>query len=226
MEITKRLIEFILSGILIILSLTFLFYCIFPKEVHSLLDQAEKSTSYIFNNATLATALFTAISYAVGLVSENMVQNLFEGLLDKTKHNQINDFLKRSFTAIKDTPVIKAFSLDTDEPIDKETAGRLYGEMRVYVNLKSQQLYTEIESQINRFRILRVMFLSEALIITGLVILTFRSYSWCKVFYVLMACLAALFTYIAINNRFYRYCRAIERAYKIVSLSNTDVKTD
>jgi len=94
--------------------------------------------------------------------------------------------------------------------------------MRFVVMMKSYEApYREVEAQINRLRLVRVLFFEEAVILVGLFELLLRSPSWA----LFLGCLALIalsaLNFWAIDYRCNMYCRAIERSYRALVLEAT-----
>jgi hypothetical protein len=90
--------------------------------------------------------------------------------------------------------------------------------MRYDVLMKSVPLYADIESQINRLRLIRVLFLSECIVGLALTIRLVRAFTPLTTGILFIIILVTFGNYAAINYRFNRYCRTVEKAYKVLVL--------
>ncbi|MFI6826445.1 hypothetical protein ACIBG5_05050 [Kribbella sp. NPDC050241] len=88
-----------------------------------------------------------------------------------------------------------------------------YGNMRFAIMARHPELYLEIEFQLKRMRTERVLALCLALLLPAAAsrLIVDPRWFWVICFVMLIGGLLALLT--QINERFHRYCRAIERAY-------------
>jgi hypothetical protein len=86
--------------------------------------------------------------------------------------------------------------------------------------MKNSALYEEIESQLNRLRVIRILFWVEVILtISGVVYaITHFSGDWSVVVIPLVPLATAGFTIWAIIDRYNRYCRAVERSYTVLCL--------
>ncbi|MCI0489164.1 MAG: hypothetical protein L0229_21435, partial [Blastocatellia bacterium] len=118
------------------------------------------------------------------------------------------------------SPILDEYALASAEELDeklKNTAAACIGEMRFYVMMKDSTLYAEIDSQISRFRLVRILFLVELILFIAII------WQWHRGLGFILKCsvplaIIAFFNLIAIGARFNRYCRAVERTYKAIML--------
>jgi hypothetical protein len=216
MKTTALIIEWLIGGVLVSLALVALAASFFPDEVRLIWSWLNRLPSVLANDAVLAT-VFTASVYAVGVLSEFVGFTLFEPLLDQIKKEQFTRYLKANRETLMRSQILRGYNT-IPESISVHEASSRMGEMRFYVLMKSPELYSEIESQMNRFRLIRILFMVEAIL--GLAI----ARQLLRLFSIPLACaLAAVLALVCVNwlavrSRFHRYCRAVERAYRVLVL--------
>jgi len=80
-------------------------------------------------------------------------------------------------------------------------------------------LYREVETQINRLRLVRVLFFVEVLLSIALAVrLMIAGWSWATLAWLEILAILALLNFDAVQYRFRMYCRAVERSYKVLVL--------
>jgi HAD superfamily hydrolase (TIGR01509 family) len=220
MKTTVLIVEYLIAGILVMLALTLLIIGIFPDlspQIEAMLGQHEALNAI---SLTLVIVVM-AVAYGVGILAQYLCERLFEWRLEQIKLERLPRYLKDNCNNLDKSPLLKPYkqleSTGTDEsPPQVET--RLIGEMRFHVLMESEELYQEIESQLNRFRLTRVLVLVEVILATALTVLFLQDQS--AVLIVLLALVIGLFVVniFAVNHCFHRYCRATERAYKVLVL--------
>jgi hypothetical protein len=90
--------------------------------------------------------------------------------------------------------------------------------MRFYVMNHSPSLSAEISAQISRFRLIRALFLVEVILLVAVMRLVRGNPSNLWSAALLMIAVIALANYYAVRSRFGRYCRAVERSYKVLMI--------
>jgi hypothetical protein len=92
------------------------------------------------------------------------------------------------------------------------------GKMRFYVMNHSALLYADIAAQISRFRLIRVLFLAEAIVILAIIGQLRFGFSPFLIVMFGLVFFIAYANFLAIRSRFNRYCRAIERSYTVLMI--------
>ncbi|GIG69202.1 hypothetical protein [Phytomonospora endophytica] len=97
-----------------------------------------------------------------------------------------------------------------------------HGRMRTAIMARNPDLYLEVESQLKRMRIERVLCLCLLLLLPGLIASLARHATGARVCALVAASLALVLTLLQVEQRFRRYCRAIERGYEESSAVQPD----
>ncbi|MFQ5638205.1 MAG: hypothetical protein ACE5IR_09460, partial [bacterium] len=167
--------------------------------------------------AILVTTVTTAISYALGVIAEPISRIIFEYLLQSfIGKKRFTGYLEKHRQILDKSPILRRYTPNNSEKKKaklKESQSAM-GEMRFYVLMKSSELYTEIESQLNRLRFIRVLVIVEIIIILALIFQINRNPL--PVFQYLMniVIVIVIVNIFAINSRLNRYYRAVERSYE------------
>ena len=181
----SSVIEFIIAGALFVSSLLLAAHFLYPAD----LAKARADVSAVahgLGSDTLALIFGAAYLYVLGAFAENTSRQLLEWRLNQVKR--------------------KRLQLRADKVVD-------HGNMRFRVMAANSHLYVEIDSQVKRLRIERVFALSLLIVLLSDVVLIIRKSTTSRVVLAGLLILAIGATFLQINERFKRYCRAIERGY-------------
>lgn len=213
MKTTMLIVEYLIGGTLVLLALAFFVVSVFPGAVKANPDgtqvllglKIDLDQSLPWPVLLLLSTLFVGIAYAVGVLSEPIAREIFEDDLDEIKRRRLKEFLKKN-PNLEESPVLK------------NPATQTYGYVRFYVLMKSPGLYQDIASHLDRFRLLRIMFLAVFISYVGTLIRLPREFttSWIC-FLTVLAVIAYIITRV-IYDRFERYCRSVERSYYVLML--------
>lgn len=272
MKTTEIMVEFLIAGILILLSLLFCCMSWFPVELQTLFVHVVNSQSWL-TSAPFLLVIFMSIAYGLGILSEFIGRAIFERMHDFVKKGRLQKYIEKCDSDCREifdkSPILQKFKPsepDSSESDSKRNAVRgksrfqplpylwqrcvfyskwigekvlrkssedgqsgsndldisVFGTMRFYVLMKSSALYEEIESQLNRLRVIRILFLVEVILLLAIVPPFFQNPSWfLGLIGFALICLAAT-TLRAIWVRFNRYCRALERSYMVLRLESSD----
>jgi len=232
METTKVIIEYVIAGILMIFALVLLFMSIFSVTFDTIgkfiisIPSADKTSDIISSaNGLISSICFLAVAYSLGVISEYMGMISLEWMIEREKKSRFPKFIDQNLKDLDKSPLLKGFENKTKKEIESH-ALQLYGQMRFHVMELSETLYAEIENQLNRVRLTRVMLLVEVIFIISLSIQLFSSSinsNVATVMFVTMITLSII-TFQSIKKRFERYCRSIERSYKEIVFCSEVVK--
>ena len=218
MKTTVLIIEYLFAGILVLLVLTLLAIVLFP-QLQSTLGKLFSAHATLDAVAPILAAILTAIAYGTGLVAEFVGGEVFEWWLRRIKRVRLTKYLRDNHTNLRKSPILAEYA---ETPLDQITVSdektRLVGAMRFYVLMQSQTLYQEIESQLNRFRLIRVLFLVEVILALAIIWRLFHVPSLPLVYCLVLVLLTAVTNAAAVGRRFHRYCRAVERSYRVLVL--------
>ena len=237
---TDLTLELLIAGVLVLTSVAMLVFSIVaPPNWLDLLTQIRSDynvaditdkVSVLFLAVSLPLA--TAISYAVGLVSEAVAREALEHWWhDAIKRKSLTEYFndKDNCAVLSKSPILKKYA---DQPVSGQKvvirdASTLIGEMRFYVMMKDDRLYKEIELHLNQLRIIRVLLFALLIgaLATGMALwrglFSDRMLGWSLLIFTTLLLMA---TARATQGRFYRYARAVERSYK--ALIEEEIKAE
>lgn len=222
METTKLTVEYLIVGILISLALIFLVFNIVPGEMNSLFEIIANYPSAV---GTSLVIIFLPVSYGVGLISEYLGLVMYENQMRKVKEKRFPKYIQDNLDWIKNAPLLQKYSVK-NQSIPEGAGEKYYGEMRFFVLMNNAPLYAEVEAHINQARIIRVLTIAEIIFIAGFII----QFATKGITLTGITCLVIVMIFFILNiraiiSRFERYCRAIERSFKVLSLSAPKGKT-
>ena len=180
----SNVIEFVFSGVLFLSTLAVLFRIFFPQSFVIVWNQLATGVSSSSSD-TLLFVVGTAFAYAAGSFADYLSRITFEWRLDQVKKMRQQKF---------------------SNPIS-------YGNMRFAIMARHPDLYLEVESQLKRMRIERVLALCLALLLLAATTVLLQDPSWFRFFVVIALAASLSLTIFQVEQRFQRYCRAIERGY-------------
>ena len=172
METTRLVFEFLAGGILVLLALASLALSLFPDLTARIYDSYVTVSAALDGSQFILVAALTAIAYAVGLVSQFIGERAFERQLDRIKWKRLTRYLEANHANLYKSPILKKYTATTQKGINltKKEALACIGAMRFYAMMENPALSREIESQISRYRLLRVLFLVELLFISAIAV--------------------------------------------------------
>ena len=221
METTKLTVEYLIVGILISLAIVFLVFNIMPDETGNLFQQIVSVESGI--SASLLI-VFLPVSYGVGLVAEFLGLIMYEGQMRKVEEKRFPKYIQDNTDWIKNSPLLEKYA-QKNRAIPKDSGEKTYGEMRFFILMNNSALYSEVESHINQARIIRVLTISELIFILGFGIRFFtQGFVLSNIVGILVVIAFLAANVLAIISRFERYCRSIERSFKVLTLANAKKK--
>jgi HAD superfamily hydrolase (TIGR01509 family) len=220
MKTTVLAAEYLAAGVLVLLALALLAASIFP-ELTDAFENLFTKPERVDAISSILVVVFAVLAYGVGLVADFLGEKTFEWWLERIKLDHLEKYLEKNSENLHKSPLLAKYQKNpggkTDEsPVPIETV--LIGEMRFHVLMESAELYTEIESQLNRFRLIRVLVLVEVILTAAIIISLIRDYSPVLIFLLIVAAALAIANIGAVGRRFHHYCRAVERAYKTLVL--------
>lgn len=215
MKTTALIIEFLVGGMLFLFSIFFLSYCLDTQSIDNFYVFFQNYKEY----AILITILVTAISYALGIIVEPISRIIFENLMQIfICKKRFIKYITKHQKNIKHSPILKRYEFKKLENMKSFQKYKSYlsamGEMRFYVLMNSETLYSEIESQLNRLRLIRVLVLVEIVLLISVIFKIITDSSTLLYFLLIIISMLLIFNIIAISNRIDRYYRAVERAYE------------
>jgi hypothetical protein len=210
MDTTKLIVEYLIVGILVSLSLIFLgINIVDPAGVQSFATSFNAST--LSTNAIVYGLVLLPVAYGVGVIVEFAALAMFDFGADKIKTVRLKKYFKTHTELLAKSPIVGKY-LKKDN--DKSTANMLYGEMRFFAMYKSSALHAEIEAHLNRLRILRAMVLAEIFFIIGLFFqANYYGFPRASIWTIVFLLVFFVVNLIAVIHRQDRYARAIERSY-------------
>ena len=145
--------------------------------------------------------------------------DIFEWRLNKIKRKRLIKYLKGlndNGMDLEVSPLLKMFKGISPSKITEEQARSIIGPMRFYVLKESPYLYQDIASQIHRLRLIHILFLVEVILIVAVCGQLLQGFSWYPICALIFLIVLAIVNVKAAMNRFNRYCRAIERSYRVL----------
>lgn len=222
METTKMTVEYLIIGIIVSLALIFVVFNVSPADIQALWSTLIQGSSL---TSTIIIAMMLPISYGIGVVVEYLGLLMYEVRLRKIKENRFPKYIEQNLEWLEKSPLLVKY-VRLHPSIPKDSGDKMYGEMRYFALMKNPVLYADIESQINQARVLRVLTIAEILVIIGLVIGFFtRGIGLFSMILFGLDITFLIINYFAVINRLTRYCRAIERSFKVLTLTEISVKT-
>jgi len=215
---TAIMVEALIAGILVLLALLLLAMSVFPSEVQTFFIKISNSQSLLAEAPLLVIVI--AIAYGFGVLFEFIGLIAFEWWFDKIKRNRLIEYLNSNRSIIAGSPILKKYVNSSSKKVDvkEEEARSCIGTMRFYVLMKNSALYSEIESQMNRLRLIRVLFLVELILLFAIGGQLLQKFSLSMFSLWMLVVVIAIANIEAIRKRFHRYCRAIERSYQLLML--------
>lgn len=220
MGTTNLVVEYLVSGILVLLATVLLIFSVFPIDFLAVSQGFDRVKEMLAANEVIVALTFTAIVYAVGVISENGGRVVFEGWFDRIKERKLRKCIEGNADLFCDDPLLRPLygTLPSKKKEKRELFSSTVGGMRYYIMANEPTLYAEVETQLNRVRLIRVTVFVELLILWPSIRLSqiYPGVSW-----FVLTCWSVIFlsNLIAIRSRFLRYCRSIERAYKTLALA-------
>jgi hypothetical protein len=215
MKTTALVIEYLVAGILTLVSLLLLNASLFPAELSTLLAWSRGMAASL---AGAAFAVVTALAYAVGVLAEHLGHRAFEWKLDSAKIERLPKYLRSNVLKLERSPFLAGFAdrVACGGTFTTEEALSAYGLMRFHVRMSNEPLSQGVESQLSRLRLIRPLFLIW--IVLGLAVARqlFRSPSALPLVGLVCIGLAAWLNVKAVLARIDRYCRDIERSYQVL----------
>lgn len=215
MNTTSLIIEYLVAGILLLFAFLLLAYSLCPQDIQTLFLLLKSIKEFDF----AILSLFTAIAYALGVLSEPIARIIFEyPVHDLIKRRRLRKYIERHKGSLDKSALLKKYiTKDNKIPnIKLKEAKEIIGEMRFYVLKQNSELYKEIESQINRLRLIRILFIVEIVLLLAFIFQITNSFSPSLCFGIILIGIFCACTVIGIINRLNRYGRAIERSYELL----------
>lgn len=216
-------LELSIVGILILSAIVVLFFSFFPGALKEILDFMEDEIHKPILIALTIPVL--AFAYAIGLIAETLSRCVFDRWHEHIKSKRMKKFILNNQALLFSNPFFRDNS--KTETKDAKIKEGIYGELRFFVMMKSEQLYKEIAAQLNQLRVIRVLFIFLSLSLIALGVLSIRQPGSSPEIFIPLTVLTLIFWLAniwAINERFNRYCRAIERSYKTLLVDEKDIK--
>jgi hypothetical protein len=216
MDTTKLIVEYLIIGILVVLSIVFLVFNISPQEFIPVVDLMNPNASLIGTTAFIIILL--PIAYGIGIVAEYLGMLLYEWRFNAVKEKRFSPFVERNFSWLLKEELFKDL-VKKDRPVPAGIGLKLYGEMRFFILMNSTYLYAEVERQLNQVRILRSFTIAEIIFVLGFAVQLIMGGNFVSASIGLISMILLIVSNIAaVDYRFNHYCRAIERSYKALKL--------
>jgi hypothetical protein len=209
MKTTAVMIEILVAGVLVFLALFLLAGSLFPSDMQSFLCKINNPQHW-FAKTPFLIFIFIPIAYGLGLLFEFIGLILVEWWLKMIKRKRIGEYYTKEKEFVGKHPIFEKYSCGAPKKI-KES---YHGEMRFYVLMKSSELYSIIETELNWLRLTRVLLIVEVILLFAIFFKN-NPHTRFLLYYLIVIIIA---TVTVIRHRFRRYCRAIERSFKMLML--------
>lgn len=218
MKTTMLIVEFLVGGILVSIALGFLFVSLFPGEAGTILDKAttvlcpDLSKDQLVGVFLLLSTIFVAIAYTVGVFSEPIARGIFEWILNRIKRRKmenLKEYFEKDQKNLKKSPIVK----EIEEKI-KEKHKQSYGDMRFYVLMRSPELYQDIASQMHRYRLMRLLFLSQSILIIAVIVQLIREFLSLPMCILASPIVIIVLIFLVAYEPFIQYFESVKRFYK------------
>jgi len=216
MKTTAIMIEFLIVGVLVLLALFFLFVSLFPIETQLFFVKINESQPWLAK-APFFLIIFVSFAYGFGVLFDYIGFIAFEWLNNMVKKKRIKKYYKLNESILKDSPILKDYK-GNNKSKNHEEESSYHGEMRFFVLMESPELYSEIELQLKRLKIIRVLFFVELILLSSIIVQLRQKFCAALLLLLLLISVITIANVIAIYQRFDRYCRSIERSYKMLIL--------
>lgn len=224
MKTTELIVEVFVGGTLVLVAMAFGLWSWFPAAAEWALGRYTKELVPSFGAAV--PVVLAALAYAMGIIAEFTARGLLEWRLDRVKLARFENFRADNEELLKNDPLLGRFfrALPQREPRSKDgrkryrdAVTRIVGLMRFAVMHRSPDLSRAVESHVKRMRVLRMLALVQALFLVGVLPRCFFPPSGIVGVICVIVLGMVVVTYFAIQDRFNRYCREIERGYLVLS---------
>ncbi|MBU7012959.1 MAG: hypothetical protein HXS46_19935 [Theionarchaea archaeon] len=222
MKTTMLIVEFLVGGILVLLALIFLIGSVFlgdilaiPRTLAQILYDPNQCQPQSTGILLLLSTIFVAIAYAVGILLAPVAREMFEWMIRSVKKGRLEEYFDRLEKDEIDRtkiPFLKNLKVNKDQVPA--------GAMRFDVLMKSPELYQDIVSQLHRYRLMRLSFLAETILILAVVVQLLQENSSTSMWALALIAVISVFVFPPIYDRFERYCKAIGRPNKTEEKSN------
>jgi len=213
MGTTKLTAEFVIAGVIIVFALLLLVGSIFPF-FEIAMSFIETHSTWLSANWALLAVVAISVAYGFGVISEYLGLITFEWLLDIVKEKRMQGYIATSPILVQISPLLLKYKSGDTVQMTRKEISNFYGDMRFHVMMKNSQLYAEIEAFINRFRLIRVLFLAEVIVLVSFIIQLIKNFSSPTAIALIFTALIAWANFYAVKYQFEHYCRAVERSYK------------
>ena len=112
MKTTAIMIEFLVAGLLVFLTLFLLALSFFPGEMQLFLDQINKSQHWLAKAPFLITILIS-VAYGFGVLFEYLGVIAFEWIHKIIKRKRIKDYHKKNKSILTNSPIFKDYKSRT-----------------------------------------------------------------------------------------------------------------
>jgi hypothetical protein len=219
MDTTKLIVEYLIIGMLVVLSIIFLAFSISPQMFTPIWSFLNPNESPVGTTAFIIILL--PIAYGIGIVAEFLGMLLLEWRFNIVKEKRFPPFFEQNQKWLLKEELFKDL-IKKDNIIQKGTGLKLYGDMRFFTLMNNSCLYAEIERQLNQVRILRSFVIAEIIFAISFAIQLIAGSNLVFALIGLATMLLLIISNIgAVNYRFDHYCRSIERSYKALKLEKS-----
>jgi hypothetical protein len=199
--------EFLVVGILVSLIIAIDIWSTLPVQTTQFASQVHFPSAPNWAIAALAS-LITAIAYSVGVIAEDLARASFEWRLNAIKENRLLAFQDQIADQVDASASTRVKYLSTS-----------HGLMRFAIIKSNSRLSVEITEQVSRLRLIRTLFLVLLGALYSIALWLIRDSNPLLIPGLILTLIALAAVAIEVENRFTRYCRAIERSFSLLVLT-------
>ncbi len=212
MEKTKLIVEYLVAGTLIMVSMLILYWSYVGIDFTKFSNYIN-GLKFPFKISVIVSTIFIAAAYALGIVAEFLGEKCFEWRLNQIKKKRVIEFIEENDSFIRNDPIFKNFQLKDKKKWNCDKLKGCIGKMRFCVMSKNSLLYADISAQINRLRLIRVLFIVEMILLFAVLKKLYLQPKIYLIFITLTIFAITVINIFAIFSRFGRYCRSVERSF-------------
>ncbi len=218
MKTTSLTVDFLVSGVLLLVALVLAV----PGLPSQALTLGAGSTGWV--KAPFFAVALISITYGFGIFFEYLGLILYENRHKRMKTKRCKAFIRKlqEHSILLKRDPFQLAKLDMTKQSDIDTAQDWYtGTLRYFVKNASAELYAEVELQLRRMRIMRVLSIVEVILMVAVIshAITLKLDLYAAVLLFLFLALLFFRTSRGITYRFERYDESIERAYMVLALT-------
>ncbi|MDJ0762136.1 MAG: hypothetical protein QNJ97_04030 [Myxococcota bacterium] len=223
MKTTAIMVEFLVCGLLMLLAILLLYFAAVCEANTSVIEtaystfakarQGSNASCSSWLSDTFILFIVVGTAYGLGLFVETLAMKIFERFWHrKNKCYRLENLIRY---LVSKSSAFKRSPLDLERIQHKD--GQYTGIMRYFVYSKSYQLGAQIEKQLARLRVMRVLAIFFLLMVGVGCILLLRQNDWMNnLFFTFISAALCGGTIRMVLYRLNKFDESIERAYRVL----------